>query len=118
MLTPLYFPKTKLKLTRKNEQVYVWCDFRKKILLLTPEEWVRQHVLHFLVEHKSVPLPLIASEYKIEVNQLTRRCDGVVFGSNGKPIGVVECKAPEIKLTENVFHQIAQYNHKLMVEWL
>lgn len=118
MITPLNFPKTTLKLTKKGEDVFVWCDFRKKKLLLTPEEWVRQHVLHYLVEHKNVPMPLIASEYAIEVNQLTRRCDGVVFGKEGQPIAIIECKATDVKLTEAVFHQIAQYNFKLQVEWL
>src|SRR5699024_1255027 len=103
-------PKTALKLSKKGNQVFVWDVFRKRTLLLTPEEWVGQHILHFLIEHKSVPLALIASEYGIQVNQMTRRCDGVVFNRNGDPIAIVECKAPEIKLTEAVFHQIAQYN--------
>lgn len=118
MFTPLNFPKTELKLSRKGEEVYVWCVFRKKKLLLTPEEWVRQHVLHFLVKQKSVPQSLIAAEYGIEVNKMTRRCDGVVFNREGEAVVLVECKAPEIKLTEAVFHQIAQYNFKLRVEWL
>src|SRR5690554_2609892 len=117
MLTPLNFPKTPLKLSKKGDEVYVWDIFRKKKLLLTPEEWVRQHVLHFLIEHKAVPTSLIAAEYAIEVNQMTRRCDGVVFNREGKAIAIIECKAPSIKITENVFHQIAQYNFKLRVNW-
>lgn len=118
MLTPLNFPKTPLKLSKKGEEVYVWDIFRKKKLLLTPEEWVRQHVLHFLVQHKAVPEPLIAAEYAIEVNKMTRRCDGVVFNREGKAAAIIECKAPGIKLTESVLHQIAQYNFKLRVNWL
>lgn len=118
MLTPLNFPKTALKLSKKGEEIYVWDVFRKKKLLLTPEEWVRQHILHFLIEHKEVPLPLIAAEYPIEVNKMVRRCDGVIFNREGKPIAIVECKAPQIKLNEAVLHQIAQYNFKLRVQWL
>lgn len=118
MFTPLNFPKTALNLSKKEGKVYVWDDFRKKKLLLTPEEWVRQHVLHYLVDYKNVPLSLIVSEYAIEVNKMKRRCDGVVFDKTAKPIMIIECKAPEVKLTEKVLHQIAQYNFKLQVKWL
>jgi hypothetical protein len=118
MLTPLDFPKTPLKLSKKGEEIYVWDIFRKRKLLLTPEEWVRQHVLHFLINNKEVPSQLIASEYSIEVNKMLRRCDGVIFNREGKAIAIIECKAPQIKLTEAVLHQIAQYNFKLRVNWL
>lgn len=118
MLTPLNYPKANLSLSRKDEVIYVWDEFRKKKLKLTPEEWVRQHVLHYLVDHKNIPLSLIAAEYGIEVNQLTRRCDGVVFDRSGKPIMIIECKAPEVKITEHTLHQIAQYNFTLEVQWL
>ncbi len=118
MLKPLNFPKANLKLTRKGEVIYVWDIFRKRKLIVTPEEWVRQHVLHYLIDHKSIPASLIASEYGIEVNKLTRRCDGVVFDRSGKPIMIIECKAPEIKINEQTLHQIAQYNFSLKVNWL
>lgn len=118
MLTPLNYPKANLNLTRKDEVIYVWDEFRKKKLKLTPEEWVRQHVLHYLVDHKNIPLTLIAAEYGIEVNQLSRRCDGVVFDRSGKPIMIIECKAPEVKISEFTLHQIAQYNFTLKVQWL
>lgn len=118
MLTPLNFPKTPLKLTKVGEEVYVWDEFRKRRLLLTPEEWVRQHVLYYLVNQKKVPISLIASEYPIKVNNLQRRCDGVVFDNEGAPIVLVECKRPTVKLSEEVMHQVAQYNFKLRVNWL
>lgn len=116
--TPLNFPKVELKLYKQSGSVYVWDVFRQKRLLLTPEEWVRQHVLHYLINYKSVPKSLIVSEFSIEVNKLKRRCDGVVFNKEGKPILIIECKAPEVKLNEAVFYQIAQYNFKLKVQWL
>lgn len=118
MLTPLSFPKTSLKLTRKEGQVFVWCKLRKKSLVLTPEEWVRQHLIDFLILEKNVPEGLIFAEMSITVNNLSRRCDIVVFGKDGNPKLIVECKAPEINLTEKVFHQIAQYNAKLNVDYL
>ena len=118
MLIPLNFPKIDIKLTKKNDEIYVWDIFRNKRLLVTPEEWVRQHVLHFFVNHKNVPKSLIASEFSINVNKLSRRCDGVVFSREGNPLAIIECKAPNINLTEHVFHQVAQYNFNLKVKWL
>ena len=118
MLTPLNLPKAKLKLTRRNDDLYVFDIFRKKELLLTPEEWVRQHFLHFLVQEKHTPLGLISSEHALTINGLQRRCDAVVFNKKGKPIVIVECKAPSVKLSEKTLHQVAQYNFKLNVNWL
>jgi len=118
MFKALSFPQAELKLTRKEGQVFVWCIIRKKSLVLTPEEWVRQHLIHFLIQEKQIPIGLIAAEMAIEINQLSRRCDVVVFGSDGKPRLIVECKAPEISLTEKTFNQIAQYNAALNVDLL
>lgn len=118
MLTPLNFPKANLKLSRKDGVIYVWDIFRRKKLQLTPEEWVRQHILHYLIDHKNFPVNLLAAEYGIRVNQMTRRCDGVVFDRQGKPVMIIECKAPEVKINEQTLHQIAQYNFTLKVNWL
>lgn len=118
MFTPLSLPNASLKLTKKEAQILVWCIVRKKKLLLTPEEWVRQHVIHFLLTEKQIPLGLIAAEMTIEVNKLVRRCDVVVYGNDGKPKLIIECKAPEINLTEKTFQQIAQYNFTLNVDFL
>ena len=118
MFTPLSFPVAPLKLTRKKNLVYVKCLVRKKDLLVTPEEWVRQHLLHYLIQDKQIPIGLISSEMAIEVNKLSRRCDVVVFGKDGNPRMIIECKAPEVKLTEKVFRQIAQYNFTLNVDFL
>ena len=118
MFKALSFPQAELKLTRKEGQVFVWCIVRKKSLVLTPEEWVRQHLIHFLIQEKQIPIGLIAAEMAIEINQLSRRCDVVVFGIDGKPRLIVECKAPEINLTEKTFNQIAQYNAALNVDLL
>ena len=118
MIVPLNLPKANLKLSKKNEQLFVWCIVRKKTLVLTPEEWVRQHVIHFLVEFKKFPLGLISSELGIQIHQLSRRCDVVVFGRNQQPKLLIECKAPDVKLTENTIQQIAHYNFNLQVDYL
>jgi hypothetical protein len=118
MIQSLNLPKAPLKLSRKDDTVYVLCEIRNKKLKLTPEEWVRQHVIHFLITHKNVPKGVIASEQTIQVNGLTRRCDLVVYNILGKPILLVECKAPEVHLSEKALHQIAQYNSNLHVDYL
>lgn len=118
MMKPLNLPVADLKLTRRSDGIYVWCMIRKKELKLTPEEWVRQHIIHYLVHHKSFPQGLISSELSIQVNDLQRRCDLVVHDREGFPCILVECKAPEVSLDQKVFIQIAQYNFKLGVEYL
>ena len=118
MIQPLALPKANLRLTRKEDAIFVWCIARKKTLLLTPEEWVRQHIIHYLVTHKNVPLGLLASEYAIKVNKLARRCDIVVFGTDQKPKLIVECKSPQVAINHSVLHQVSQYNFQLNVDYL
>ena len=90
---------------------------RKKNLVCTPEEWVRQHVVHFLIGN-GVPEGLIASEFNLEYNGRSKRADVVVFDREQNPILIVECKEPRVELTQAVFNQIAGYNHELRVEYL
>lgn len=104
-----------LKLSKSEGKVYVWCEIRMKKLLLTPEEWVRQHLIHYLIYHKKFPKGLIASEIEISANQQKRRCDLVVYDRNLKPSFLIECKAPEIKLDIKVVQQIIHYNNQLQV---
>lgn len=116
MITPLNLPKAKLKLRKKGEVVYVWCVIRKKDLVLTPEEWVRQHIIHYLINHKQYPEGLIASEYPLEYNGRSKRADVVVFNRDGQPNMIVECKAPEVKISKGTLNQAAQYNFELGVD--
>ena len=115
--TPLNLPKAPLQLKRKDDIVYVDCLIRRKELVLTPEEWVRQHVLHYLLE-KGLPKGLIASEVSLKYNGRSKRADIVVYGRDQKPKFIVECKAADVQLSEAVFRQIASYNHTLQVEYL
>lgn len=118
VIQPLNLPKAPLKLEKKQGELYVWCAVRKKSLLLTPEEWVRQHLLHYLISSIQIPIERITSEYSIQVNGLSRRCDIVVIDRNGKPKMIVECKATSIPVNETVLLQIAQYNRELQVDFL
>jgi hypothetical protein len=118
MFSPLNLPACSLKITQNGGEVYVFDEFRKKKLVLTPEEWVRQHLLHYLVRDLAYPKSLIAVEYGIKVNNLNRRCDIVIYSTDNKPIMIVECKASHISLNEDTFLQIAQYNFKLNVDFL
>ncbi len=118
MIVPLNLPKADLKLKRKNDQVFVWCIIRKKELVCTPEEWVRQHLIHFLIHFKNVPVGLIASEYALNYNGLLKRADIVVFSKNGEPLVIIECKSTDVAISSKTLDQIAQYNSQLNVRYL
>ena len=115
-IIPLNLPNAPLKLKRKDGVVYVRCLIRNKDLVCTPEEWVRQHAIHYLISVECKKKGLIASEYELNYNGLKRRADIVVFDSNGNPELLIECKATTVSLTTEVLNQAAQYNHQLGVE--
>lgn len=111
---PTYSFKIKFDLQRK----LIFDSIRKKYVVLTPEEWVRQNFIRYLVEEKDYPASLIAVEKKVDVNLLPQRSDIVLYNRNANPIMIVECKASKIKITQDVFNQIARYNMKLRVPFL
>lgn len=117
-LTALNLPRAPLRLSRKNEVISVFCIVRKKNLVLTPEEWVRQHIIHYLIHQLATPVGFISSESGIKVNTLNRRCDILVYSKEKKVKVLVECKAPEISINEKVLHQIAQYNSRIQADYL
>lgn len=106
----LNFPQYEFKLRKSGDGFQILDEFRKKWIVLTPEEWVRQHVLRWLVVEKLYPAGLIAVEKRISINGAERRFDAVVFDRDSRPQIIVECKAPEVKITEDVFDQTARYN--------
>lgn len=114
----LNLPMAPLKLTRSGETIYVHCQVRKKNLVLTPEEWVRQHVIHFLLAHTEVPIGLIATELGMKINKLKRRSDVVVYGRDKSILLLIECKAPEIPIDDKVLHQAAQYNSHVKANYI
>lgn len=87
-------------------------------MVLTPEEWVRQHIIHYLIEEKKYPISLIAVEKKLTINNLTKRTDILVFNNKGLHEIIVECKAPSVKINQSSFDQIARYNLKLNANYL
>ena len=99
---------------RKNSQRYEIFDFlRRKYVALTPEEWVRQHFTHFLVEQKDYPRGLLANEVELRVGEKKLRCDTLLYNKEMQPIMIIEYKAPEIEITQRVFDQITVYNRLL-----
>ncbi|MFY0672692.1 MAG: type I restriction enzyme HsdR N-terminal domain-containing protein [Bacteroidia bacterium] len=114
----LNLPEYEPELRQENEKYFVKCLVRKKWLVLTPEEWVRQHFLNYLFTKKGYSRARTAVEHGLNYNGLKKRIDILCFDALGKPELMVECKAPEIKLDQKVITQIAIYNSKFMVSHL
>ena len=114
----LNFPTYTFRFKNSENKVSIFDEIRKKFVILTPEEWVRQNVVRFLLEEKKYPKSYINVEKVIKINSLTKRYDIVVFQPNGKLFLLVECKAPEIHISQNTFDQIARYNMVLESEYL
>ncbi len=109
----LHFPTYEFRFKSNENKPMIFDVVRKKFIVLTPEEWVRQHVVHFLISEKNYPLSLINVEKQIKLNKTTKRYDIVVFNSDGTIHLIVECKAPKIVIAQDTFDQIARYNFVL-----
>jgi hypothetical protein len=98
--------------TLKKEQgkVYIFDNIRKKYLVLTPEEWVRQHFINYLIQDHKYPKSLIRIEGGVSYNKLQKRSDILIYNRQGKPWMLIECKSPTIKLSQKAFNQVAVYN--------
>jgi hypothetical protein len=114
----LNLPKYNFKLKNSENKVLIFDNLRKKYLVLTPEEWVRQHFVQYLIDEKRYPASLIALEKQLVINNRKKRTDILIFNKNGTPEIIVECKAPSIKITQDAFDQIARYNLKLNAHYL
>jgi len=117
-MQPLNLPTYKFRIKSNENKFSIFDIIRKKYIVLTPEEWVRQHMVHYLMEEKQYPISLIAVEKKLTINKLTKRTDILVFNTDGLPEIIVECKAPSVKITQASFDQIARYNLKLKANYL
>ena len=117
-LTKLNFPEYEFSFKSVNKQKYVFDRFRKKFVTLTPEEWVRQNLANYLNLQKKCPVSLLALEVGLEVNTLKKRCDVLLYDRYGKPLLIAECKAPNVKINQDVFDQISIYNLTLKVPYL
>ncbi len=103
---------------RRDGKVRIWDCLRRRYVALTPEEWVRQHFVHFLIEHKSYPAALLANEVSLQLNGMSRRCDTVLYDRSAQPRMIIEYKAPHIAIDQHVFDQIYRYNLVLQVDYL
>ncbi len=114
----LNLPSVFLNIRNRSGKTCVFDIFRKRFVALTPEEWVRQRFLRFLCDHKAYPVSLIAVEASLQYNRLAKRADAIVYGTSGNPLMIIECKAPEVKITQEVFDQVARYNFSFGVDYL
>jgi hypothetical protein len=114
----LQFPTYSFRFKNSENKVAIFDEIRKKFIIITPEEWVRQHVVQFLLQDKKYPKSHINVEKLLKINGLIKRYDVVVYKPDGNITILVECKAPEVKISQSTFDQIARYNMTLKAEYL
>ena len=114
----LNLPQFDKKITKKDNKAFILDVIRRQYVALTPEEWVRQHFIHFLIGHKNYPQSLMANEVQLKLNGMSRRCDTVVYDRTLRPRVIIEYKAPTVNITQKVFDQICRYNIVLQVDYL
>lgn len=114
----LNLPQYPIKLKEEGGTTFIFDSIRKKYLVLLPEEWVRQYFIQFLINDKGFASSLIVIEKGLKLNELKKRADILVYDKQGNPIVLVECKAPDVKINQEVFEQIARYNMVYKVPYL
>ncbi|WP_029033573.1 type I restriction enzyme HsdR N-terminal domain-containing protein [Salinimicrobium terrae] len=114
----LNFPRYSFRFKNSENKVAVFDELRKKFVLLTPEEWVRQHVVHFLIQEKKFPKSLLNVEKQLKIHDLIKRYDVIAYRPDGSTHLVVECKAASVPITQETFDQIARYNLALKATYL
>lgn len=117
-MTQLNLPpyEARIKATGPHQQIFD--VLRRRYVALTPEEWVRQHFVHFLMEHKHYPKGLLGNEIELRIGEKKMRCDSILYDNMLQPRMIIEYKAPEIEITQQVFNQITAYNMILRVNYL
>ena len=108
--TNLNFPAVKMRVKRIGDATYVWDSLRGKYLLLTPEERVRRYAIGFLVSHCNIPATSLVQEYPVSLNGMSPRADIVAVDASARPLMLVECKAPDVRIDADVFAQAVRYN--------
>jgi len=114
----LNFPKYSFRFKSSENKLYLFDPIRKKFIFLTPEEWVRQNTIQYLLVEKKYPKSLTSVERVITVKNRLKRYDVVIYNSDGSIFLLVECKAPNVRITQEAFDQIARYNSDLRAEYL
>jgi len=111
-------PPYDIKMREQGGKRQIFDFLRRKYVALTPEEWVRQHFVHFLINHKGYPQGLLANEVELKVGDKKLRCDTLLYNKALQPQMIIEYKAPHVEITQQVFNQITVYNHLLHVDFL
>ncbi|GJM61624.1 type I restriction enzyme HsdR N-terminal domain-containing protein [Persicobacter diffluens] len=114
----LNLPSFPFRIREDQGRKYIFDPLRKKEIVLTPEEWVRQHFIQYLINSMGYPASLIALETGLKYNRIQKRSDGLVFDRNGQPFMLIECKAPSVKLDQKVVQQAATYNQTLRAPYI
>ncbi len=115
----LNFPPVNFRFQKNDKgSLQLFDIIRKKFIDATPEEWVRQHIVHFLIQHKQTPASMISIEKQLILNNTKRRTDIVVFNSNLKPLLIIECKAPDVEINQLTINQALRYNMELKVPYI
>ena len=117
-MTPLNLPVSDLRIRKQGGKDYVFDCLRKQFVRLTPEEFVRQQFVSFLIEHKGYPSGRLANEIEIILGNVKKRCDTVLYDNYLEPLMLIEYKAPSIAINQKTFDQVARYNFALQVPWL
>jgi hypothetical protein len=117
-LKPLKLPPCSLRIKEGPGSKLIYDPLRKKYVALTPEEWVRQHFVNYLITYLNYPAGLIQTEASFRLNSMLRRADILIHDRNGQPAMIVECKAPEVKISQAVFDQVINYNFSYGVKYL
>ena len=114
----LNFPAYRFQLKSSENKQLIFDIIRKKYVVLTPEEWVRQHVLHYVINELNYPKSIIAVEKQVQVNKMNKRFDILIFNSQGHPDIIIECKSYKFPINQEAFDQIARYNLQLNARFL
>jgi hypothetical protein len=114
----IHFPEPAFRIKKEKDKDFIFDPLRKKWLLLTPEEWVRQNFVQYLVQVKNYPADLIAQEKVLQLGELKKRFDILVYDRQHRPWMMIECKGPEIKLNESVLQQLLRYHISIPVGFL
>ena len=114
----LNLPEAEVKIKKINKKDYIFDRLRKQYVRLTPEEYVRQQFISFLIEHKGYPTGLLVNEISIDLGNVRKRCDTVLYDNYLRPLMIIEYKSPAVAISQKTFDQIARYNLVLQVPWL
>ena len=117
-MVTLNLPSYASKVKQEGDRRFIFDSLRRKYVALTPEEWVRQHFVHYLIDHLGYPTALLANEVELQIGAKKLRCDSLLYTQELTPRMIIEYKAPNVALTKRVFDQISDYNLLLKVDYL